>query len=664
MVLNFDDMPLTAAIKHWLNRSNADAIAEKILAGPLKMPDLEAYAVENSDFSGTLEAIKLILESRPDPKEIKEFTALQNMTGDDTALLAAVNAYLRSWRGKPSAAAHVAEAEGMERRITEKQKFATLSAEVERAFEANRTNGALPDPQLIKAIRDFNNAYRNEDYAAAEIAQCAAWGENIRTIMGDAARRDWALLVTPDGRLADFDGAVRFMNTYSLTDNRRAMLDDLMWNWALTQPDIQAGVNRYTSVWTSGGRHMADIARVARERSDWENTLKRANIYTLINFVERNPNHTFAGKARERIDILKRDTLDEIRRAPNAYPYENFLELRRSGVFTDAELKDAAGASDALFERILNLPATLAALPPSPDDSTKFGTGLGEEGLTDVVFFGISSTGKTCLLSGLLLNDRVWFDERRYSGDYGSLLHSYARNGVALHGTPKNFIATIRACVLGPDNRNYDFNLFEMAGEAFDDRIVNGIFADGGAITRFTEMGKGAPEIFQSPNPKIFFIVVDPTKPIDERETQVRAVNKLVSLMFGEENYENPNAEVMEKVVGLHFIVTKSDTLPASDSGSRVDAAHDAVCNIVNGATQKVIVEGCKSFGINASANIYMDGVPLVFAYSLGKFTVGNIFEYDRRGSDDVLDVISDYCMERRSGVVNKIRNFFTTPFA
>lgn len=657
-------MALTAAIKHWLNRSNADAITEKVLAGQLTMADLEAYARENGDFGPTLEAIKVILESRPDPNEVKAFSALMSMTGDDNTRLMAVNDYLRSWRGKASAAEHVAEVEGMERRITEKQKFATLSAEVEQAFERNRNTGELPNAQLIKAIRDFTSAYRNEDYAAAEIAQCTAWGDTIRSIMGDAAKRDWALLVTPDGRLVDFDGAVRFMNTYSLTENRRAMLDDLMWGWALSQPDITAGVKRYTSVWTSGGRHMADIARVARERADWDNTLCRANIYTLIDFVERNPDHIFAGKARERIDTLRRDTLDEIRRAPNAYSYENFLELRRSGVFTDAELKDAAGASDELFERILNLPNIMAALPPSPDSSTRFGTGLGEEGITDVVFFGISSTGKTCLLSGLLLNDRVWFDERRYSGDYGSLLHSYARNGVALQGTPKNFIATIRARVLGRDNRNYDFNLFEMAGEAYCDRIVDGIFADGGAITRFIDMGEGAPEIFQSPNPKIFFIVVDPTKPIDEREAQVRAINKLVSLMFGKEYDVNPNAGVMSNVVGLHFIVTKSDTLPASQSGSRADAAHDAVCNIVNGATQKVIVEGCKEFGINASSDINYDGVPLVFAYSLGKFTVGNIFEYDRRGSDDVLDIISDYCMERRTGLGSKIRNFFTNPFA
>lgn len=657
-------MALTQAIKLWLNRSSVEAVVEKVLAHQLTMADLEGYAASNSDFQPKLADVKANLQSRPDPEEVKQYRALTEMSGDDDAVLLAVNSYLRAWRGKGSAAAHVAEIEGMERRLTGKRKFAQLEEEVSRALEANTATGAMPGTGVVNAIRDFLNAYRNDDYAAAEVARCNEWADTIRHLMAEAARREWAMLVTPDGKLADFDAARRFLTTYSLTEQRKAQLDDMMWNWALSQPDIQEGVRRYTTVWTSGGRHMADIARLARERADWENSLRRADIYSLINFAEHNPGHLFIGKVKERIADLKRDTLDEIRRAPNAYPYENFLELRRSGVFTDEELKDAAGASDALFDRILNLPTILNSLPPSPDDSTRFGTGLGEEGLTDVVFFGISSTGKTCLLSGLLLNDRLWFDERRFSGDYGSLVHTYARNGVALQGTPKNFIATIKASVMGRDNKHYDFNLFEMAGEAFYDRIVEAIYSDGGAITSFADMGMGAPEIFNTPNPKIFFIVIDPTKELVEQDDQVSSVKKLISLMFGDENGVNPNVDVMSKVIGLHFIVTKSDTLPPSPTGKLADAAHDAVCRVVNEAGRRVIVEGCRQFGINASRDPNEDGVPLVFAYSLGHFTVGNIFEYDRRGSDDILDTISDYCVVRRSSFGDKIRDFFTNPFA
>lgn len=657
-------MALTQAIKLWLNRSSVEAIVEKIIGGQLSLGDLEAYAGTNADFAAKISDIHANLQSRPDPAEVRQYNDIMNMSGDDDSKHMAVNAYLQAWRGRASAAAHVAEIENIERRISEKQKFATLTAEVEQALEANRLTGAMPSNGVIQAIRGFVNTYRNDDYAAADVAQCTAWADTIRQIMADAARRDWALLATPDGRLADFDAAVKFMQTYSLTDNRRAMLDDMMWNWAIAQPDVTAAVNRYTSVWTSGGRHLADIARLTRERSDWENGLSNADIYTLINFVSANPGHLFAGKAKERIESLKRDTLDDIRRAPNTYPYENFLELRRSGIFTDEELKEAAGASDALFDKILNLPTILNSLPPSPDDSTRFGTGLGETGLTDVVFFGISSTGKTCLLSGLLLNERVWFDERRFSGDYGTLVHTYARNGVALQGTPKNFIATIKTRVQSRDGRHYDFNLFEMAGEAFDDRIANAIYNDGGVITRFADMGLGAPEILNTLNPKIFFIVIDPTKNIDEMSEQANAVKKMISLMFGDDNGINPNAEVMSKVIGLHFLVTKSDLLPAGPGGSRIDAAHRAVCSVVNEATRSMIVTGCRSFGINSSADPASDGVPLVFAYSLGHFTVGNIFEYDRSGSDDVLDIISDYCAPRRNSFGDKIRDFFTNPFA
>ena len=92
---------------------------------------------------------------------------------------------------------------------------------------------------------------------------------------------------------------------------------------------------------------------------------------------------------------------------------------------------------------------------------------------------------------------------------------------------------------------------------------------DGKLVTSFADMGTQAPEILNNGNRKLFFILIDPTSEGREQALQAEAVNRLKSLMFGKVDGRNPNEAIMRRVEGLHFIVTKADTLAGGPSQAR-----------------------------------------------------------------------------------------------
>ena len=100
--------------------------------------------------------------------------------------------------------------------------------------------------------------------------------------------------------------------------------------------------------------------------------------------------------------------------------------------------------------------------------------------------------------------------------------------------------------------------------------------------------------------------------------------------------------------------------LPEPD---RRKAALEVVRSVINHSDADYMVEQCRSYGINANKDPQLDGRPRVFCYSLGHFTIGNIFEYNPEGSDNIIKVICDYCSPtRKAGFWHGFRNFFTKP--
>lgn len=593
-------MSLSLPQQLWLKRAYVSDVVDKLHAGVFTLDDLREYALANQAFAEKFALVEAALGNVEDPAEPARFDA--------------VCVAFKAFEDKPGS-----------------------------------------DSSALKALFDaYLKDYSKASYAAEHVEAVKAMNIKVEGLFAEAAEAEWQKLTAAP---VQPDALKEFLEKYKAVGSYLALSDDLLWNQALTADDVVAAVESYEGFFAGKGKHSAQAAEVYNATNEWFR-VDVGNIYNLFDFLESYPGHLYERKALARLAALKDDELASLRRAPALYDNETFCALYRRQVCTRRELIEAAGIDDTVFERILEDSAIRAALPSPPGRNSRYACAAGEQGLLDVIFFGIAASGKTCVLSGLLANDSVVADEANYSGEYASLLKRYAHAGVALSGTPDYFSAVIRTSFMEPGGTKRSFNLVEMAGEAFSNKIVTAVGRSGKVESQFEAMENATASILTGRNNKLIFLLIDPTGDEAARQRQIEAFNRLRSLMFDVEG----NRAVMERVKGLHFIVTKADTL----GDNRPDKARDIVCRILNTAAREDLVAKCREYGINHSHDSEWNGRPEVFAFSLGSFTVGNIYTYNPADSDRLLSFISNYAVNTpvREGFWARLRRFILKLFS
>ena len=110
---------------------------------------------------------------------------------------------------------------------------------------------------------------------------------------------------------------------------------------------------------------------------------------------------------------------------------------------------------------------------------------------------------------------------------------------------------------------------------------------------------------------------------------QLDIMNKFVSL------FELPeNQAIMSKVDAIHFVVTKADML--GDGSTRLDKARDLLISRYQGPIEQLKSYCRKTKRINYSTNYR----PQVFTFSLGRFYLGDIFDFDKTETLQIVDTI------------------------
>ena len=155
-------------------------------------------------------------------------------------------------------------------------------------------------------------------------------------------------------------------------------------------------------------------------------------------------------------------------------------------------------------------------------------------------------------------------------------------------------------------------------------------------------------ELLKNENRKVFFIVVDPTItrirvscPIERKDasgkviydirtkyvSQLDILHKFVSLLEWPENQD-----IMKRVDAIHFIVTKADTL----GEERQAKAKELLLEQYVSAVEQI--KNCCRY--SKRINYSTDYSPYVFTFSLGKFYLGNVFEYNSSDSIKMIDAL------------------------
>ncbi len=502
-------------------------------------------------------------------------------------------------------------------------------------------NRHLDTAEEVKNAMHITSDYINRYPTAPNISEAQSLMSKYPQIMAEIIEREaWKQLDK-----ANYSALRNYMLRYPESVHLEE-IDDLMWD--ITQKVLNvSNLNRYLADWPSG-RHAYEATQIQEELNKWGEVKYSGDIFVVKEFLDSHQDSLLKNEINSQFYVLKDTELKQMKENPSDYSKDDVIRYIDAGIFKKYELIDAELMTDDSWDR---LSIDREYLPNIQNYQTENPDIMAPGDSTDIYLFGTPGTGKTCLLMGLTGANGAGYslDMKSDGGPYAAALQQYVNEGITPGRTFGRFVTTISGDVYDEDRRGnsvtHHINLVEMSGEEFALRI-----ADGMGVS-LANMGTGATNLMANDNRKVFFIIVDATKPKVKVEylqdvyddegnlvdqiirkryvSQLDIMNKFVSL------FTNPqNAEIMEKVDAIHFVVTKADML--GDHNERIDKARNLLLTTYKGPVTQ-LKEFCKN---TKRINYSSEYAPHVFTFSLGKFYLGDIFDFDDTEVLKIVDTI------------------------
>ncbi len=411
--------------------------------------------------------------------------------------------------------------------------------------------------------------------------------------------------------------------------------------WSLTRNDDIMEIQNYITLFPEGN-HISEAKNILNSIAQWDRIKNSGDIFMVSDYINDNPSSPFKSNADLLLMTLKRSEIEQMQQRPDSYDVSRLLKLLDKNIFTDRELICQKVLTQNVLDRLrqsdLNndLPNIVQAINQCKLEC--------KPGYTDVYFFGIPSTGKTCILMGLSSSGSLDVNRAHGGGDYAAALRQYTSSGVTVTSTPGDFVVSLEANIYSQTSKgvSHKVNLIEMSGEEFALQIAG----NPDHIFTFEDMGSGTTQLLQNDNRKVFFLIIDPTANVVHRTHQVTKENGNVELDSYSVNqqdviekmvdlFDDPsNCNIMKKVDSIHIIITKADLL-----GNNLER-DDRALSIVQRYQQKItkLINLCKNYNINTQTKHR----PKLYTFSLGKFYVGGLYEYDYTDSDRLVTAITN----------------------
>lgn len=410
--------------------------------------------------------------------------------------------------------------------------------------------------------------------------------------------------------------------------------------WSLVKDADISTLKRFIADFPQS-RHKADVDRRCREYDEWYELKSDPNVDMAR--VSRYINEYWGGRFhREALNLkesLRAGELEKIKDRMASLSIEDYDQIIRDRLFTKEELVGAGIITESSLKRLRERKPEHYFVDLS---KTSYNC---PEGCTDVYFFGIPSTGKTCVLMGLLSSEYLNWNSVKFGGEYGCRLQELCDAGLTPTRTTGNFATLVTGNITDPTNSVvHPVNLIDIAGEAFANKVAK----NPDAIVTFADMGKGIPEMIINDNEKVFFLTIDPTSDFINYNTKIsnpdgtveyeqnKVSQKQTFQKFLDILTDPTNTEIMKKVRAIHIIMTKADSM--SENRSERDSIAAQKIALYTHSVNK-LKELCSSE--NYDINLTTNNAPHVITFSLGRFYMGGIFDYDSTDSNMLLKAIS-----------------------
>lgn len=512
----------------------------------------------------------------------------------------------------------------------------------QREWAEIQSNLINPSQELLNKIASYVRKWEGTRPAGNHVDEAREMYNQVeQTIVAQAEeleKADWAN-VNPFSQTDLIGHLTKYPNTV-----HKQEIDDAIWS-LINKENVQELQNY--KVLLPQGSHIQDAQSLLNSIVDWSNVKNTNDIFVVNDYIKRNPNTPFIQQAQILMMGLKQNEKQLMRTRPNEYDVSRLMRLLDEKIVTEQELI----LDKVVTQNVLDTLRYTDVNADLPDIRKAIESSHAEckDGFTDVFFFGVPSTGKTCVLMGMSRSNSLHINLASGGGDYASALQQYTDVGVTVPRTPGTFVTTLEATISKANEDSvHKINLVEMSGEEFAFGIANN--AD--HVFTFEDMGSGATELLKNNNRKVFFLIIDPTanvvrinreiidgydeqtgSPITRLEycvvNQRTLIQKMVNL------FETPgNAEIMKKVDSIHIIMTKSDTL--GNPVEREEKAYKIFQEKFGGDILEPLIELCKEYNINAQTKFH----PKLFTFSLGTFYIGGLYEYEQNDSNRLVKAI------------------------
>lgn len=625
-------------------------------------------ALQKPENAEKLAAIKQVLEAEKleiqQAKHEADWKALLSRLADPAQSLQAMQMlqqFIDAWQTADLNPSHVAEARQKQQEVKQQEH----EADWQRTFQL--ATGTSQPEQAMQALRQFIDKWQSVSLPFSHVdearQQLEVLKRQMQGIYAQQEEAEWQQLIYRQtvGDIPAYAEHVNKWRAYGI-ETHASEADDKAWDIVQHAPDVMKAMQDYVRVFPQG-RHVADAQSGQNAYFEWLNVKGTNDLIQVQNYLTNHPTSPFSLEARQLLDSLKTAEIERMQEEKDQFSVDRLNKLLYYGIFTESQLIGAGVATESSIDKIRDL-SWKEVLPKLEQVSDECKTYCAD-GRTDIYLFGTPSTGKTCVLMGLLKSSRIQPDNVASAGKYVDALNLYCEYGCVPGATKENFVATIQADIQ-VKGQKHEINLVELAGEDF----VTKIATRREDTIAYEDMGKGVPELLANDNRKVFFFIVDPTsktvrvkknvmqrdangkplldefgQPITQSvEYTVHQSNSLKAMANMLKN--EANRKVMERVDAIHIIVTKADML--GDEYEREEKAEKLIRKRYSD-TVAILTDICRHYGINQHPDKRLNGVPHLFTFSLGQFMPGG-FEYDPTDSNVLVDTIAK-CTQSRRGL-------------
>lgn len=503
---------------------------------------------------------------------------------------------------------------------------------------ANAEISSSLQASLERYIRDYEVSLPEGNHVAEA-------GEYVGRLSMDREAAEWQKV-----DVLDYSSLINYYRAHKNTPYFKE-LDKNLWDIVSGTLDDLDRIRRFMRDLPNSS-YYEDAKKIEKGFSDWE-TAKVGSVHDLKKYIDDNPNGAFVEEAKRLLPERKCEYLVAFKEKMASKTIGDYQSEINSGIFTASDFVDAGIVTSKSLKRLIEVEAGIYKEQRNVEytnyENSKISCPLNH---TDVYLFGVPSTGKTCVLMGLLNSNLFNWNAVEFGGvDAGEQLQYLCDKGILPARTIDSIVIINGKIRNSSGDVVHPINIIDMSGEDFAFKISK----NPDTSVSFADMGSGVPELLQNENDKVFFFFIDPTKNcviikrivagdlVDIEVDQKAILNKFMSLL-------EKNEDIMKRVKAIHFIATKADCL-SDDRASRLEKA-----------LKKIVGEDGKSGRYNqpieklkglcdrrdCNINVSSDNRLLLLDYSLGKFYMGGIFEYDSHDSDKIINFISEISAGKR----------------